>query len=244
MAATFEQSGLQPLAPNGVFSTFGAASLEEGKVAGAVMFEKASEPNFYRYSGHFAYGVTDNFEISLSIPYVSEWQRKKSGFEDIALGVKHRFFTEGKYGPSVAYLLEAAFVDGRSDFSTDGYVGAGLIVSKRVGPVTGHFNFIYSVPGDSGLEDQIVLTGGFDFAAAHNFKILGELYARKSYYDPEFDKLEARFGYRFLTRENFFTTIGVAFDLKDSTPEYRVLLSFTAVYPEEKRVIRKVVEEE
>jgi len=243
-AVPFEQSGLQPLAPNGVFSTFGASTLEAGKASAAVGFEMAKEPDFYRYSGHFAYAPTDSFEISASAPYVSDWEGKRSGFEDIVFGARHRFFSEGKYGPAVAYLIEVSPKSGRKEFSTDGHFGAGIIVSKRVGPVAGHLNFIYSIPGDRALENQIVFSGGLDFSAGHKFKILGEVYAKKSYYESKFDKVEARVGYRFLTTENLFTTFGVGFDLKDSTPEYRLFLSFTGVFPENKRVIKKITEEE
>lgn len=243
-AVSFEQSGLQPLAPNGIFSTFGASTMEAGKAAAAVAFEMAKEPDFYRYSGHFSYAMTDSLEISVSAPYVSDWENKKSGFEDIVLGARHRFFSEGKYGPALAYLIEVSPKSGRREFSTDGHIGAGIIVSKRIGPVVGHLNFIYSIPGDRDLENQIVFSGGLDFSAGHKFRILGEVYTKKSYYESEFDKVEARFGYRFLTTKNLFTTFGVGFDLKDSNPEYRLFLSFTGVFPESKRTIKKITEEE
>ncbi|MDP2166760.1 MAG: transporter [Thermodesulfovibrionales bacterium] len=242
-AAAFESSGLQPVAPYGVFSTFSADGLKQGKAAASVSLEKGSEPDFYRYSAHIAYGFANNVEFSMSVPYVSEWEKKISGFEDMAVGIKHGFFTEGRYGPSVAYIVTGSFGSGRDEFSTDGALGVGLVVSKRVGPVSGHANLIYSTPDKSSLRDNVAFAAGFDFSVAHNFKILAELYGKKSYYSSEIDQLEARFGYRFLTRENIFTTIGAGFDIKDRSPQYRVMLSVTVACPKEKRVIRKVFEE-
>ena len=55
-----------------------------------------------------------------TIPYVDRWENVKSGFEDIALGVKHRFVDEAKYTPSVAYMVNASIPSGKEVFSTDG----------------------------------------------------------------------------------------------------------------------------
>ncbi|MBI4823190.1 MAG: hypothetical protein HY805_03035 [Nitrospirae bacterium] len=239
-----ELSGLQPLAPNGVFSIFSADTLKKTKVATAVSAEMAEDPDFFRYSFALAYGAGENVELSLNVPYIHEWQGRVDGMEDIAFGFKHRFFKEGKYGPSVAYLITASLIPGKEDFTTDGHIGAGIAISKRVGPVLGHANFIYAKPGDSKLQDDITFGAGFDFSAAHNFKFLAELYGKRSYYSSEIDKMELRAGARFFAGEYFFTTVGVGFDLKDTTPKYRLMLSLTMLYPEEKKAIKKAYEEE
>lgn len=243
LAASFRVSGLQPLAPNSVFSIFSANTPEEGTAAAALAVEKTGKPDFYRFGAHLSYGVAKNFEVSLNIPYVHQWQNDLSGMEDIAMGLKHRFFSEGKYGPSVSYLVTASLVPGKEELSTDGHIGGGIVVSKRVGPVSGSANLIYAKPVDSDLEDEVTFGAGFDFAAAHNFKFLTELYGKKSYYSSHVDQMELKFGARLITRENLFTTVGAGFDFKEDNPDYRLMLSLTLVFPKEKRVIKKVYEE-
>ena len=179
-----------------------------------------------------------------TVPYVDRWENVKSGFEDIALGVKHRFVDEAKYTPSVAYMVNASIPSGKEVFSTDGRAGAGIIVSKRVGPVSGHANIFYEKVGSSKLEDEVSFSAGFDFSAAHDFKVLAEIYGRKSHYSGSLDDLEGRFGYRFMTTDYLYTTVGVGVDFKDRSPEYRVMLSITAILPVQKKTIKKVYEEE
>lgn len=240
----FEVSGPQPLAPNGVFSTFGANMNKKGVTALAVALEMSNDPDYYRYSVQAAYGITDDIELSLNLPYVHEWRDERSGFEDFALGFRHRFVDEGKYGPSLAYLVTASFENGKEGFSAGGRLGAGLIVTKRAGPVLGHVNFILSKPGDSDLQEEIAFLAGLDFSASHNFKVLAELYVRKTHFSDELDQAEARLGYRIKTDENFYTTVGLGYDLKDRAPEYRLMVTATMLFSFEKKAVRKIYEEE
>ncbi len=239
----FDVKGIQPLSPYGVFSTFSAESLPKGKSGVAVGFEKSAHPDFYRFTHQFAHGITDTIEFELTVPYVLKWKDSTDGFEDIAFGLKHRFFEEKKYGPSIAYILSVSLNSGKEEFSTKGSIGGGLIVTKRVGPVTGHANLLYFKPGSSKFTEDITFAVGLDFSAAHNFKILTELYGKKSY-AGKVDRLEARFGYRILTTESLFTTIGAGFDLKNRTPEYRLLLSLSYLFPSEEKKIKKIIEQE
>ncbi|MBI3378277.1 MAG: hypothetical protein HY035_07755 [Nitrospirae bacterium] len=240
----FDIKGLQPVAPYGVFSTFSADSLKKGQYAVGAGVEKSVEPDFFRYLFQYAHGINDRIEFTATVPYVDRWNDVKSGFEDIALGVKHRFIDETKYAPSVAYMVNASIPSGKEVFSTDGRAGAGLIASKRVGPVSGHANIFYEKVGSSKLEDEVSFSAGFDFSAAHDVKLLAEIYGRKSHYSAALDDLEGRFGYRFMTTDYLYTTIGVGVDLKNRSPEYRFMLSITAVLPAEKKTIKKVYEEE
>jgi hypothetical protein len=242
-AFSFDLKGLQPLAPYGVFSTFSADSLPKGKSGIALGIERSRQPDYYRITNQFGYGITDNIEVAVTIPYVLRWQDSADGFEDMAVGVKHRFFDEGRYGPSVAYLISLSLHSGRDEFSTKGSIGGGIIVTKRVGPVTGHVNLLYSRPGTGKFRDDITFAAGIDFSAAHNFKILAELYGKKSY-SGKVDRAEARFGYRFLTAENLYTTVGAGFDFKNRSPEYRLILSVAYLFPPEKKMIKKIYEEE
>lgn len=240
----FDISGIQPLAPHGVFSTFSAESLQKNKSSVEIAAERSREPDFYRLSAKAAYGLSDKLEFNLTVPYVYHFTNKKNGLEDIAVGLKYRFYDEGKYGPSLAFLINASIPSGDNEISTDGRVGIGLIVSKRVGPFNGHLNFFYERPGAASLKDEISLLGGVEFSAAHNFKILSEIIVKKSHYSHDNNQIEARFGYRIKTTDYIYTTFGAGLGINNRSPEYRVFLSVNFTTPDEKKKIKKFIEEE
>jgi hypothetical protein len=240
---SFEIKGLQPVDPYGVFSTFSAESLSKGKVAVAAAAEMSVDPDLYRFIFKTAYGLTDTMELNLTLPYING-TNTRDGFEDAAFGLKHRFFDEGKYGPSVAYILNVSVPSGTDEFGTDGRFGIGLVVSKRVGPVKGHVNFFYEKPGSNKPEEELSLLTGIDFAAAHNFNFLAELYVRKGHYSDKIDVVEGRVGYRLKTTESIYTTFGAGFDFKNRSPETRVIFTVTFLAPKEKKKVQKIYEEE
>jgi hypothetical protein len=235
--------GLQPLPPYGVFSTFSAEGLGKGKFGLALGLERSRQPDYYRITNNFGYGITDNLEFDITIPFVAGWQDDTEGFEDISIGLKYRVIDEGRYGPSMAVLLASSLNTGKEQFSTDGSVSGGLIVSKRVGPFKGHINALYSRPINSKLDDEVTLAAGVDFAASHNFKLLSELYGKKTY-SGRLDHVEFRIGYRIMTAENLFTTLGIGYDIKNRSPEYRLLFSISYIFPRDKRGIKRIYEEE
>jgi hypothetical protein len=239
----FDISGLQPLAPNGVFSTFSAESLQKNKASVEIGTERSVEPNFYRFSLKAAYGITDNMELNLTVPYVYHFADGINGLEDIAVGFKHRFYDEEKYGPSLAYLLSASIPSGADALTSEGRLLAGLIVSKRVGPFSGHVNLFYERPGTASLHDEIYLLGGIEFAAAHNFRLLSEIIVKKNHEKNKENQIEGRFGSRIKTTDYIYTTFGIGFDMKARSPEYRLFMSVNFTTSKEKR-IKKLIEEE
>jgi len=239
----FDVKGLQPVDPYGVFTTFSAESLPKGKVAVSAGAEVLIDPDYYRTILKTAFGLTDTYELMMTIPY-DFGNDIRDGYEDVAIGIKHRFFDEGKYGPSLAYILNASLRTGAEHLTTDGRYGIGLIVSKKVGPVNGHLNFFYEEPGRKSLYEELSFLAGLDFAAAHNFKFLAELYCRKSHESEKVDLAELRMGYRVMTADLIYTTFGVGFDLKNRDPETRVMFSVTFLSPKEKKKIQKIYEEE
>lgn len=241
---SFDISGLQPTAPNGVFSTFSAESLAKSRSAFEMAFERSNQPNFYRFSLRGAYGISDSLEFNFNVPYVYRFEDSQDGFEDISIGFKHRFYDEGKYGPSLAYLVNASINNGRDVFTTNGRFGLGFIISKRVGPFKGHFNLFFERPGTGRLKDEISILGGIEFAAAHNFTVLGELFTKKSHFSNEYDQVEARLGYRLKTTDYIYTTLGAGLDLKRRSPELRVLFSVSFMSPQKKKEIEKIYEKE
>jgi hypothetical protein len=238
-----EISGLQPLAPNGTFSTFSTSSLASGNIAFSTDFEVSIDPDLYKFFLKGAYGITDSIELNMNIPYVFG-SDSPDGFEDIAIGLKHRFFEEGKYGPSLAYIITASIPSGTDEYSTDGRLGAGLLVSKKVGPVNGHVNIFLVMPGRGQFDNEVALLAGLDFAAAHNFKILAELYSKTSFKTGKVESIEGRIGYRIKTTDSIYTTVGAGFDFKNRNPEIRLMFSLTFVTPSKKRDIKTIYEEE
>ncbi len=233
--------GIQPPSPFGVFSTMIANTPGKGKAAVAFSIEKAGSPDFYRLSTHLAQGIGKNLEFDISIPYTDN---SESGLEDIAFGLKHMVYAGGRYGPSMAYVLSASVDSGVKGLSTGGRMGAGIALSKRVGPIFGHANAFYFRPGDPDLEDEMKLSAGMDFSAAHNLSVIGEVFGKKSHFSEELDQLEVRLGYRFLAGNDWITSLGAGFDLKEKSPEYRIMASLTLMFPRQEKYIKKMFEEE
>jgi hypothetical protein len=242
-AHAVELKGLQPVDPYGVFSTFSTESFAKGKVAFSTGAEVSLNPDLYRFIMKTAYGLSDVVELDMTLPYVFG-SDVRDGFEDAAIGVKHRFFEEGKYGPSLAYIINVSLPTGSERLTTDGRYGAGLIVSKRVGPVNGHMNFLYEKTGTGELKDELTFLAGLDFSAAHNFKVLSELVVRKGHDSSDINLIEGRIGYRIKTTDSIYTTFGAGFDFKRRSPQTRLMFSVTFVSPQEKKKINKLYEVE
>ena len=240
----FEYTHLQPVSPYGVFSTFSTESLAKNNVAAEFAAERINHPEFYRYELKGAYGLTDAIELSFTAPYIVSYQNSVDGPEDFSVGFKHRVYDEGKYGPSLAYILNASMNNGREEFSIGGRLGIGFIASKRVGPFNGHLNFFFEKPGSGSLKNEVSFSGGIDFSAANNFNLLGELIVKKGYNTNQYDHVETHFGYRIKTTDYIYTTIGVGLNLKEKSPEYRFLLSVCVTTPHKKMEIKRIYEEE
>jgi len=238
-----EIKGLQPVDPYGIFSTFSAESFPRGKAGLSVGAEVSVDPDLYRLIFKTAYGISDNLELLITAPYAFG-SGTPDGFEDIAFGLKHRFFEEGKYGPSLAYILTGSVPSGAERLTTGGRYGAGFIVSKRVGPVNGHMNLFYEKPGDGDLRNEVSFLAGLDFAAAHNFQLLGEFLARRSHFEKKVDSMEGRIGYRLKTTDSIYTTFGLGYNFKNKSPQTRFMFSVTLLLPWEKKKIQKIYEEE
>jgi hypothetical protein len=240
----FDVAGLQPLAPNGIFSTFSAESLPKNKMAVEMLLERSREPDFYRATLKAAYGLSDNLEFIAAVPYVLDFQKRIDGIEDIAIGFKHRLNDETKFTPSLAYILTASIPSGRDELGTDGRFGLGFILSKRIAPFQGNLNLFYAKPGTGKLHSEISMAAGVVFSATHNSELLAEFIAKKGHFADKYDQLEARMGYRMRTTDTLYTTVGIGTDFRDRTPEYRLLLSVSYSNAKGKKKIKRVVEEE
>ncbi len=240
----FDISGLQPVAPDGVFSTFSPESLPKNKASIELLLEQSKEPDFYRVQLRGAYGLSDHLEFMITVPYVYDYLGSVDGVEDVAIGFKHRFYDEGKYGPSLAYILTASLPVGHDRLTSGGRTGLGLILSKRLGPFRGNFNVFFVQPGKGSLQYEMLFSSGIEFSATHDSDILAEFLARKLHFSREYDQLEAHFGYRIKTSDSVYTTVGVGADFKARSPEYRLLFSISFTNVKGKKKVKKIYEEE
>ncbi len=240
----FDTLGLQPVSPYGIFSVMSADTLPRKKLAMEVGGERVKNPEFYRFALKGAYGLTDSAELDFTAPFVYRYANNRDGVEDFSFGLRHRFYDEGTYGPSLAYLLTASLSNGRDEFSTNGRLGAGLIASKRIGPFKGHINAIFQKPGASSLKNEITFSGGIDFSAANNFNILGEVIVKKDHTTQRYNDVETRLGYRIKTLDFMYTTVGVGANFRDRTPAYHIMISVSLTSPHQKKEIKKIYEEE
>jgi len=239
----FDVLGLQPLPPYGVFSTFSAESLKQNDVGIGLGFEKATNPVFYRTVAQLAYGLHDRFEIDVTLPFDFNWEHSSSGLEDAYFGIKHRILDEGRYNPAVAYILTVATPSGNADFSTHGQHGLGLLFTKKIGPFNGHLNVVYDKPNRSDLKEEYNFNLGAELAVTHDSNVLAEVITSKDFFKNSIDLLEWRLGYRIATLENLYTTLGVGFDVRKPTPDYRLLFSVSFILPKEKKKPEKIFEE-
>jgi hypothetical protein len=242
-ASAFDVKGLQPLSPYGVFSTFSAESLRQNKVGLGLGIEKSEDPDFYRTTSKFAYGLHDRFEFNMTYHYITRWSGTMDGSEDVNFGVKHRIMDETDYAPAIAYLLAVSPPSGKDTFSTDGRFGGGMLLTKKIGPFKGHLNLLYYSPQKENLNNEYNLNLGAELAVSHNSKILAELIGRKDFYKNKLSLLEWRLGYRIATTDYIYTTIGAGFDIKNRTPDYRLFFSVGILLPMEKKKIQRIYEE-
>ncbi len=242
-AYPLDVKGLQPVEPYGVFSTFSAESMPKGNIALSAGVEISGNPDYLQSIVKTAVGVSDSLEFLLTVPYNFDSDAGK-GFEDGSVGIKHRFFDEGKYGPSLAYVLRASLPWGAEGLTTDGRYGIGLVVSKKVGPVNGHLYLSYDKPGAKSLDDEISFLTGLDFAAAHNLKFLAELICKMNEDSGSMNVTELKLGYRVKTSDFIYTTFGMGFDLRNKRREPSIMFSVAILSQREKKSILKIYEEE
>lgn len=234
--------GFQPLHPYGVFSTISAEGLKHKDIGLSLNLERSKGPDLYRANMQIAYGLKDNMELHISLPYILKYEQDLYGFEDVLFGFKHRLNDEGRYDPAVAYVITASPGMGRDEFSTNGRIGAGAIFTKKVGPFKGHANLLFYKPFKSGMTREYILNIGTELAITHGSKILAELISRKNYTINRLDLLEWRIGFRQEAFDNLYTTIGAGFDIKDRKPDYRFMFSISYILQGKKSEIKKVYE--
>ncbi|NOX21158.1 MAG: hypothetical protein GXO99_07895, partial [Nitrospirae bacterium] len=70
----FDNLGIIPVQPNGVFSTLSAYTIGKDKTGVMFSTERSIDPSFYRFSLVAEHGVTDNMEILISAPFITGYK--------------------------------------------------------------------------------------------------------------------------------------------------------------------------
>lgn len=241
LAEAFDVKGLQPVQPNGIFSTFSATTTGAGYFSAGFEMEKAVDPSFYRVCATFGYDVTDRIELSATVPYML--RTNAYGFEDISVGLKHRFLDEGAVLPAFAYLLSAAPPLGLEKNSMDGRYGGGLILTKKIGPLRTSANLFLYVPQKHDLKKEVDFFVGTDLSAANNLNVLLEVLVKKSHFSSGIDVIETRLGYRYRPMDFLYTTLGGGYDFKNNEHGFKVFLNVTVVFSPGKVLEKKRIYE-
>ena len=214
--------------PYRVVSTISSETPGRGEYAVDLSIEQSAGPDYYRYVARMATGIWDNLELGVNIPY---FHGDSSSFENVTFGAKHRLLDESRHAVSGAYVLSLSMPMREDVNSTDGAAGAGLVLSKRVGPVQGHLNFVYNEQLDENMDDEWRLGVGFEFSAARGLKILAEIYGIKPRHAKEDKYLsEARFAYRFEDEGKMYTMVGVGVGLAKESSDYRFFASVSMLF--------------
>lgn len=244
-AYSFDRKGFLPTAPFSVISTFSAESPKQNQVAIDFGFEFANDPDIKRTNLNLSYGLTNNVEIIANLPYNLSYHNSlnDNGAEDINFGFKHRVIDETTYLPAFAYMLYVSGDLGNDEFSTEGGIGGGFIVTKKVGPVKAHGNLIYFRPDKEGLKETWNMNLGSELKVSYNSSILFEVIGRKAINKNKIDLLEWRLGYRVRITDISYTTVSTGFDIKNRTPDVRFMFGISVVLPSEKNKFRRIVED-
>ncbi len=231
----FDRKGFSPTAPFGIFSTFSTDSPKQNQLAIDFGIDISREPKINRFNLNFSYGLIDKMEIIAGLPYVFKYKNsfEQRGFEDIKFGIKHRIVEESTYLPSFGYLVYVVGELGKEEFSTEGGLGGGIILSKKIGPFKTHGNILYFKPDKEELHESWNLNLATELLLSYNSKMLLEILGRKSVERNKIDLLEWRFGYRIKITDFSYTTLGMGFDIKNRNPDVRFIFSISIVLPKD-----------
>ena len=185
----------QPVGGLGVFSVFGARTLDAGQfsVGAGYLGEEAVcqqlegpwDLDFHTFFIPLAYGVTDRLMVGVDLPYsIFEADRARfigSGLDDINVGVTYRFLDEGVGRPALGVVGFAALptADKHRGLGT-GLLDAGfkLILSKSLLPgLVGHVNVGYTFVGKSDefkRRDEVTGGVGVEYAITPRLSALVE----------------------------------------------------------------------
>lgn len=186
------------------------------------------------------YGLTENLELSVEIPYLIHSLRgggSEEGIGDVNLVAKYLLITEGERNP--AFAVKGVVKLDNGDF--DKGLGSGdkdyslfAVASKTIGLVTVHGQFGYAWVGDRKDENlrDITLYGiAFDYALTEPFHILAE-YSGNRHPDrtENEDPRNALAGTSYKVSDHLTLDAAYRWGLSDSVPDWSTTMGVSITY--------------
>ena len=187
------------------------------------------------------YGLTDNLELSVEIPYMFHNPKtggSEEGIGDINVVAKYLLIQEGDKNP--AFAVKAAVKMDNGDF--DKGLGSGdkeyslfAVASKSIGQVTVHGQVGYTWVGgrkDENLRDITLYGIAFDYAVAEPLHILAEINGNRhpDRTSEEDDPRNALAGLTYKVSDNLTLDAGYRWGLSDSVPDWSTTLGVSITY--------------
>lgn len=216
-----------------LFASVGSAfagrplSTEDTGTAGEGAFEVEVGVDYLRYENDdeevapgFAliYGLTDNLDIGLGVPFLflrPDGGSNEEGISDLELCLKCRFLEEGECCPSLALVGFVTLPTGDEDRG----LGAGnsdmgllLVASKDLCNMTCHLNLGYQYVGSGEPNDVFLYGAAFERPLTEKWTLVGEIVGETS---SAPDAANALLGVTYAIRENAVLDFGFSYDLTD-----------------------------
>lgn len=187
------------------------------------------------------YGLTDNLELSVEIPYLFHNPKaggSEEGIGDINVVAKYLLIQEGDKKP--AFAVKAAVKMDNGDY--DRGLGSGdkdyslfVVASKTIGQVTVHGQVGYTWAGDeenSNLRDITLYGIAFDYAVTEPLHILAEINGNRhpDRTSEEDDPRNALAGLTYKVSDNLTLDAGYRWGLSDSVPDWSTTLGVSITY--------------
>lgn len=177
------------------------------------------------------YGLTENLELSVEIPYLIHDLKggsSQEGIGDVNLVAKYLLIEEGEKNPAFAVKGVAKLDNGDYDNglgSGDKDYSLFAVASKAIGPVTLHGQFGYTWVGDeedSNLRDITLYGLAIDYALTEPFHILAELNGNRhpDQTAEEEDPRNALAGVTYKVSDNLTLDAAYRWGLSDSVPDW------------------------
>lgn len=187
------------------------------------------------------YGLTDNLELSVEIPYLLHNPKaggSEEGIGDINVVAKYLLIQEGDKNPAFTVKGVAKFDNGDYDKglgSGDKDYSLFAVASKSIGQVTIHGQVGYTWVGDeedSNLRDITLYGIAFDYAVAEPLHILAELNGNRhpDRTTEEDDPRNALAGITYKVSDKLTLDAAYRWGLSDSVPDWSTTLGVSITY--------------
>ncbi len=249
-----------PVGGLGVFSVFGARTLEAGQFSvglgyigdEAVCQQTAGYADFNTFFLPLAYGVTDRLMVGADILYSRQESDRshadERGLDDINVGITYRLLDEGVGRPAVGVVGFAALPTADKDkgLGTEKLdAGFKLILSKSLLPsLVGHINVGYTFVGKSSeFKRRNEVTGGvgLEYAITPRLSALAEVVGNTNREDGRKlngdeirqSDLQAvgRAGFRYIFTDWLTGSLGVSGGFTHDSPDRGAFALLTVIWP-------------